>query len=249
MCGLRAWIVVALVLMASVPACTSDDDSGAQPTTVVTSTTSPAPNTTPTTGPTSSTALGNYETPGGQLVAVSPMNDNIGDLLDWSFTRFIEAALPEPTVRGIDFEVDDPLCDHAAGWAVSSGNGKEVDICLPLDEICHPVNGVVLTLPGKLCMLHELAHLWMAEHVDEAIRSDFIEHTGAHTWRDLNVPWRHRGIEQAADTIAWGLLGGTIEILGRPLPPCDLLHDGFVLLTGQPPLSTCSHFETGDAEG
>ena len=61
----------------------------------------------------------------------------------------------------------------------------------------------------------------------------------------LTLPWAELGVEQAADTIAWGLLGGTIEILGRPLPPCEQLHDGFVVLTGTTPTTDCGHIDGG----
>lgn len=118
----------------------------------------------------------------------------------------------------------------------------EVGVCLDADRICRQVDGVVFTLAGRLCILHELGHLWLSQQVFESVREELIDHTGAPSWRDPGLAWSERGVEQAADTLAWGLLGETIEILGRPLPPCDQLHEGFLILTGTAPLSECDRF-------
>lgn len=56
-------------------------------------------------------------------------------------------------------------------------------------------------------IVHELAHAWERHNVDDATRDAFMAATGAGTWNDHSQPHPARGVEQAADAIAWGLIG------------------------------------------
>lgn len=191
-------------------------------------------------GPSITPESASYSTPGGQSVEVSNHTADGLALVNWAFARFEVAGLVEPTVREIDFGHGDPGCEDAAGWAVLGVGDESITMCLDIDRICRHVDGAaVFTVVGRVCILHELSHLWLSQNVTEPAHSEFMELTGANNWRDPDTPWSERGVEQAADTIAWGLLGERIEILGRPLPSCELLHDAFLILTDTAPTSSC----------
>jgi hypothetical protein len=190
--------------------------------------------------PSRSSEVAVYSTPGGQSIEVTTASRDGLALVDWAFGRFEAADLREPTLRQIVFAAGTPGCEDLGGWAISGGGNSEITVCLEDSRICrHIVDDVAFTIAGRMCILHELSHLWLSEHIPEPVADQFMGLTGAQTWRDPDVPWAERGVEQAADTIAWGLLGETIEILGRPMPPCDLLHDGFRILTDAAPTSDC----------
>lgn len=59
-------------------------------------------------------------------------------------------------------------------------------------------------------ILHEMGHAWTALHLTQQQRSRFVERWGLETWNSRETPWRLRGAEHAADTIAWGLVDESI---------------------------------------
>lgn len=197
------------------------------------------------TAPSGTSEVAAYSTPGGQSFEVADATPDALALVDWAFVRFETAGLPEPTVSRISFAAGAPRCEDLGGWAASGEDKAEVTVCLDISRIClRNFDDVVFTIAGRMCILHELSHLWLSQYVTEPAAEEFMDLTGARSWRDPDVPWKERGVEQAADTIAWGLLGETMEILGRPLPPCELLHDGFMILTDTAPTSRCRHPES-----
>lgn len=181
-----------------------------------------------------------YTTPGGQQVEVVGATPEMEVLLDWSFDRFTRAELAEPTVDRIEVSPSSPRCEGSTGWCLIGEGRAEVGVCLPPDRVG------TTELAARLCVLHELAHLWLAEHTNAEQRRRFMVRTGAGAWRGPDDPWAERGVEQAADTLAWGLLGGYRVVLGRPLPECEQLPVGFEILTGVPPLTSCSRTSDGD---
>lgn len=54
-------------------------------------------------------------------------------------------------------------------------------------------------------MLHELAHAWANENLNEAARQQFVSSRGLDSWNDHDDAWEHRGTEHVAETIAWAL--------------------------------------------
>ena len=102
--------------------------------------------------------------------------------------------------------------------------------------MCRRIDGVVLTSPGKLCLLHEMAHAWLAQHLTTATRTAFLEHASLTTWWDAEVRWHERGVEYAAETLAWGLMDRRLRMVRIGDPTVDHLETGYRLLTGAEPI-------------
>jgi hypothetical protein len=87
----------------------------------------------------------------------------------------------------------------------------------------------------------------MYDHLGDLDHRLFLALVGLDVWRDANVFWPERGVEVAAETIAWGLAGNArADYLIQPVPDCEELTARYVLLTGQDPLTTCAPHGGGD---
>ena len=84
----------------------------------------------------------------------------------------------------------------------------------------------------KRTMLHEIAHIWATDALDQATRASFLTLRGLETWSSRDVPWHARGSEQAAEVITWALMDR--ELLMVTLADRDPagLAAGYELLTG-----------------
>jgi hypothetical protein len=87
---------------------------------------------------------------------------------------------------------------------------------------------------AKIAVLHELAHAWILDHVDHDTVNGILALSGRTAWDDPEVPWTERGVEYAADVVAWGLIDKTLPMVRLGTPPCMELAAAFALLTGAP---------------
>ena len=136
-------------------------------------------------------------------------------LVRWVLGRFEAAGLEAPAVE-IEFHGDPGGCGGHLGYA----RGGRVDLCTSL------VNAMT-----RRVILHEVAHIWLDQHLAGSIRERFIELRGLRAWNDSTDVWRLRGYEQAAEILGWGLG----ERILTPTIPDDgprSLAEGFELLTG-----------------
>lgn len=162
------------------------------------------------------------------------------ELTHWAFSRFDQAGLERPTVARIDFDPEVPQCvPGATAWALIRETGNQVLVCLRSEQMCETVNGHVFTNAGKLCLLHELAHIWLEERVRDDVKQSFMDSRGLGAWGDPSLRWHERGAEVAAETLAWGLMDIELAMVRIDRPPCSQLTEGFELLTGVSPLIEC----------
>jgi hypothetical protein len=86
-------------------------------------------------------------------------------------------------------------------------------------------------------LLHEVAHAWIDIGLDVERRERFMEWRAAVTWMSRDHPWHERGVEHAAEAVAWGVADQPyhphVALVDRT---CASLRHGFELLTGGPPL-------------
>ncbi|MGI9598680.1 MAG: hypothetical protein ACR2QK_21125 [Acidimicrobiales bacterium] len=145
----------------------------------------------------------------------------------------------EPKIEQIHFGPATAGCASRAGWARLT-NGVEVAVCLPGERICLDGVDSTLTNPAKFCGLHELAHAWLVQNVSAETEVAFLAHTGLDTWMTTeDTPWHKRGVEYAAETIAWGLMDTRLNLIRLADPDCRQIEIGFGLITGATPLVHC----------
>ncbi len=163
----------------------------------------------------------------------------------WMVDRFRSAGLGVPEVRAIWFPPS-PDCHGRAGLAIESDERYRglhtIRVCTDRIADDETLSGWA---PSAIAYgLHEIAHVWMLDHLDDSIRTEFLDRSGLEIWRGSEADWHERGVEHAAFTIAWGLTGtedATYPI--RPTPDCDELAERFELLTGHAPITRCIEIE------
>lgn len=157
----------------------------------------------------------------------SRQGPGIQDDVTWSQNRYETNGLSLPD-SNITFHRDRSNCGGFGGLHTGGEGRHRIDICVGGHS------------QRRETVLHELAHAWVSEHVDDSGRQDFLELRGLQGWNDGSVPWEVRGTEQAAMIIAWGL-GENCAV------PEDLVGDdvstlgaGFRFLTGRHPVCDVS---------
>lgn len=150
--------------------------------------------------------------PHAPAVVIRDANEVQLEQVAWALDRFEEAGLQLPPIE-LTFHDGAGPCEGHPGY-YRPGEVARIDICSSTNHV----------------ILHELAHAWEGASVTAEVRNRFADHWDVDNWNDHSAAWHERGIERAADTIAFVLDG-------VPDHPSDTLL-GFVcsytLLTGLP---------------
>lgn len=179
---------------------------------------------------------------GQRIELVNASTDHV-EFAMWLFDRFRVGSLAWPDVEAIWFppSID---CDISEGVAKRTDEradgGSTVTLCFTPEEINSGWADVDWSARASHQGLHELAHVWMYTELDDSTRWAFVESVGLEVWRDPDVFWPDRGVEAAAETIAWALAGNQAEYAIEPVPECSVLAARYEMLTGRAPLTSCS---------
>jgi hypothetical protein len=170
----------------------------------------------------------------GAVVEVWNGTPTLEALVAWAIDRFPAAGLEVPRPRSVTFY---PTADRCWGNLAIAGGDANAEILACFGEglacLSHPCPP--WSARAEHTMLHELAHTWMARHLDDETREAYEERVGL-SWAEDDDPWEDRALERAAEVVAWGLQE-------TPEPPRhhalteDQLAEEFALLTGRPPMS------------
>lgn len=183
-------------------------------------------------------------TAAGQTIEMRNGTAGADDLVGWAMARFLAAQLTAPAVTSVAFseEAHQAQCSgDDRGLAVKKGSDYQIYLCLTVDGAASPY--------ARELMLHELAHVWMWQHLSEPLQRDFVARMGLPTWDATNVAWEQRGIEHAAAVIAWGLTDEPVQSRLVAKRSCAELAEAFELLTGAAPLQPpCSAANDRDAK-
>jgi hypothetical protein len=143
--------------------------------------------------------------------------------ISWAFERFAAAGLQDLPSLEVHLH---PSRDDCKGRLGSYRAGR-IELCTM--DSSDPY--------ARKFALHEMAHAWTEANVDQAMEARFMRFRGVDGWNDPGLAWKERGIEQAAEIIAWGLGEGQIQpLLPAPAQTQELI-DAYVLLTGNMPIA------------
>lgn len=157
-------------------------------------------------------------------------------LLSWAYDRYAAVPLSTDSVDRITFVPPAAdACDGLLGMIL----GSEINLCFDADMACLDRACDRWETWAKETVLHELAHAWIATHVNPDTRRAFLARTHLTTWDSGLAQWADRGVEWAAETIAWGLMDEPYHPRRElKLPSCSERAALFQLLTnGSNPIS------------
>jgi hypothetical protein len=158
------------------------------------------------------------------VTVVGEINPLESTTLDWALDRYETAGISLPPFT-IEFAGPDG-CNGSTAIAIQSEPMPQVIMCAELTTS----KDLVL----KRTMLHEIAHIWAAEAIDQATKASFLTLRGLETWGSRDVPWHERGSEQAAEIMTWALIDRELLMATLADHDPDDLAAGYELLTGTP---------------
>lgn len=170
------------------------------------------------------------QAPATPSVTVVGTSDSFeSEALDWAIGRYEAVGIGLP-----EFIIEFAGHDDCGGNTAVAIRGRS----LPRIVICAKMTAapeVVL----KRTLLHEIAHIWAEDALDEATRVAFLELRGLESWSSIEVSWQDRGSEQAAEIMTWALMDRELLMATLSDHDPDSLAVGFELLTGtiRPPRS------------
>ena len=139
------------------------------------------------------------------------------EMARWAVERFEAAGLQPPSVE-IEFHSTPSGCAGHLGFARSD----QVDVCTTL------VNAM-----ARRTLLHEMSHVWLDQHVEDATEAKFLVLRDLSSWDAASDPWRLRGCEQAAEIVSWALGERILTPQINDDDP-DRIDEAYRVLTGQP---------------
>jgi hypothetical protein len=126
---------------------------------------------------------------------------------------FAEAGLELPPID-VYLHADDEGCDENLGLYTPGSEIDRIDVC---------TDRLFITL-------HEFAHAWENRSAKDEDRQELLDGLELEAWTGGDVHYRKRGIEAAANLIAWGLIAPSAAESGLS-PDTDRL-DLFASFTG-----------------
>ncbi|HSK55659.1 MAG TPA: hypothetical protein VK908_10400 [Jiangellales bacterium] len=189
--------------------------------------------------PVSGPDTGTLERP-EQVITLVNATPPLVEQLDWALRRYQEAGLRAPLVRSVTW-VDrrDGACRVVNGLAMSTAtDGFAVTLCFDHGDACSGGFDCPTTKPWtRVVLLHELAHVWLAQNADAGVEVDYLRHARLKHWARAETPYQLRGVERACWDIAYGLMDEPRDEQPDGTEACGWYDDGFRLLTGVDPLT------------
>ena len=135
-------------------------------------------------------------------------------LLAWAVKQYEKAGLDLPVLQF-----------HLAGNEAECGGNSGLFV------LGSTPGRIILCSEERLVFLHEIGHAWAEYNLTDAKQIEYAEQRGMESWNHPDTPWRARGSEDAANTLAWGLVDDPIRGMA-PDGPLAQKNSAFRLLTG-----------------
>ncbi len=188
--------------------------------------------------PSDEVVTGSLDTPEGQTIVVHNGTPRLEALVSEGLIQFALNGLAEPRFDALTFEPT-RQCESRTGRVIETNGFRELFLCIYESDLCPragPCDRPALT--ARMAVLHELGHAWMIDHVDGATQALLLESSGRLSWRDPDVSWEQRGVEYAAEVLAWGLAPEEVTMVRIGSPPCEEMTEAFAMLTATTPSRT-----------
>lgn len=169
----------------------------------------------------------------GSAIEVVNGTPELEAFVGWALGRFTDAGLDQPILDSVTFGPV-PACAGRAGAVFDDDVGSPALVqCTDAYAACvpAPADCGAYALSARFSLLHELAHVWLIQNVDDGTQAAFLEVFGITTWDDRQVPWHRRGVEHGAEVLAWGLLDEVVPLERIDDPPCEQLAEAWGTLT------------------
>lgn len=149
------------------------------------------------------------------------------DLVAWALSSFDDAGLERPSVERVTFPPTLACSQGFSGIASHGETASRIELCLALDVLTGTAE---FPLAAGRAALHELAHVWNRDFVDESTQKTFLAMQGLDMWTGADA-WQDNGSEQAAELLMWGLMDTPIipRLSGSS---CESRAAAFAHLTG-----------------
>ena len=135
-------------------------------------------------------------------------------LVVWALEQYETAGLDLPVLQ-FHLALDISTCNGNSGLFSPSSTPWRITLCT--DE--------------RMVFLHEIGHAWAEHKLTDSDRAVYVDQRGLKSWNDPETPWSARGSEDAANTLAWGLIDDPIRGMS-PNGPLASKNLAFRLLTG-----------------
>lgn len=153
-------------------------------------------------------------------IVISADTSEQRSLAAWALERYERAGLALPPLTIVFAGRDQAACDGSPARTYFDET--------PMVKMCWN---------DRFILLHELAHVWVAQNVPPANHVAFMQmRDDVQAWAGIAVPWANRGAEHAANVIAWGLLEKPYPISRTYPNDKEGLLKAFEFLTGRTPL-------------
>jgi len=139
------------------------------------------------------------------------------DLVTRALQRYATSGLELPPLQ-FELHEDTAPCGGNRGFFSPSSEPWTIGLCTA----------------EELPILHEIGHAWAQYGLSDGERAAYVEHQGLVSWNDSETRWRDRGSEDAANTLAWGLLATPLRNMPSEGPLAEKA-EAFRLLTGLDP--------------
>lgn len=190
----------------------------------------------PLPSPSDQVVTGTLRTPGGRDIEIHNGTEALEDLLAWGLGRYANAGLPEPRMDTVTFQPS-RRCEGLSGRVLDDGNHRELFVCMYESDMCTRLERPCDTpaTAVRVAVLHELGHAWMIDNLTDEVEQELLEISGRDEWDVHDVPWVDRGVEYAAEILAWGLLEEPLGMVRIGAPPCTELAAAYEAMTGETP--------------
>jgi hypothetical protein len=136
------------------------------------------------------------------------------ELTAWALEQYESAGLELPVLQ-IHLSDDPAACKGNRGLFSSGSTPWKITVCTE----------------DQMVYLHEMGHAWSEFNLSDEEMSRYVEERAMESWNDSDTAWGDRGSEDAANTLAWGLVDDPISNM-LPDGPLAQLNEAFRMLTG-----------------